>query len=69
MSAENSGLRRTLARNMNARADKGEGFPQQIPIDPIKLPAQLAIPGSLELKELHCDDGWLIVAWALPAGN
>gem|GEM_PF-1520347 len=66
MSSAKSGFRSTLARNMNARADRGESFPAEIPIQPIRLPKKLGIPGELTLQQLDCDQHWLTLSWALP---
>jgi hypothetical protein len=62
LSAQQSGFRSTLAKNMNARARSGQGFPAEIPIEPIRLTRF----GTLLLYELQADDGWLTIAWVLP---
>lgn len=62
MPAAKASFRQTLAKNMNARAERGEGFPPEIEIPAVKLPNL----GKLVLTELSSDDGWLSVAWRLP---
>jgi hypothetical protein len=62
LSAEETGFRNVLKKNMNARADAGEGFPKEIPIEPIRFSRF----GILVLRELVADDGWLTVGWRLP---
>ena len=69
MSAKNSGFRSTLAKNMNARAERGESFPAEIPIKAIRLPEEINVPGELVLRQLECTDGWLTVGYALPSGE
>jgi hypothetical protein len=62
LTAQQSGFRSTLAKNMNARAQAGNGFPAEIPIEPIRLTRF----GALLLHELQADDGWLTIGWVLP---
>lgn len=62
LTAQQSGFRSTLAKNMNARADAGQSFPAEIPIDPIRI----TNVGTLLLSELQAKDGWLSVGWILP---
>jgi hypothetical protein len=62
LTAQQSGFRSTLAKNMNARAEAGQSFPAEIPIDPIRLTRF----GALLLHELRADDGWLTIGWVLP---
>ncbi|WP_428308369.1 hypothetical protein [Lacipirellula sp.] len=62
MTAQQSGFRSTLAKNMNARANAGESFPAEIPIDPIRI----TNVGTLLLDQLEVQDGWLTVGWILP---
>jgi hypothetical protein len=64
LTAQQSGFRSTLAKNMNARANSGQGFPAEIPIEPVRI-SQF---GALLLHELTADDGWLTVSWILPPG-
>lgn len=66
MSSKKAGFRSTLAKNMNARAERGESFPAEIPIQAIHLPGNLNVPGELVLRQLQCDNGWLALGWALP---
>ena len=47
---------------MNARANAGQSFPKEIPIEPVRLSRF----GVLVLRELVADDGWLTVGWGLP---
>ncbi|MCA9258953.1 MAG: hypothetical protein KDA61_07125, partial [Planctomycetales bacterium] len=61
MSSQKSGFRSTLSKNMNARAKAGEGFPAEIPLDPIALPQG----DRLDVATLQCDDGWLTIGWDL----
>lgn len=62
LTAQQSGFRSTLAKNMNARANAGESFPQEIPIEPIRI----TNVGTLLLNQLEVQDGWLTVGWILP---
>jgi hypothetical protein len=62
LTAQQSGFRSTLAKNMNARARTGQGFPSEIPIEPIRTTRF----GTLLLHELQADDGWLTISWVLP---
>lgn len=62
LNSQQSAFRSTLAKNMNARAKKGQGFPAEIPIQPVRL----ARVGALVLREFSCDDGWLSIGWGLP---
>jgi hypothetical protein len=62
LTAQQSGFRSTLAKNINARANAGESFPKEIPLDPIRV----AAVGTLLLNEIKVDDGWLTVGWILP---
>jgi hypothetical protein len=64
LTAQQSGFRSTLAKNMNARARAGQSFPAEIPIEPIYISRF----GTLLLHELTADDGWLTVSWVLPPG-
>lgn len=62
MSTAKSGFRNTLAKNLNARAERGEGFPREIPIPPVVIPDL----GELTLRQLDSDNGWLTLGWGLP---
>ena len=62
LTAQQSGFRSTLAKNMNARANAGESFPAEIPIDPVHV----ANVGTLLLNQLEAKDGWLTIGWILP---
>jgi hypothetical protein len=62
LTAQQSGFRSTLAKNMNARAKAGQSFPDEIPIDPVRV-SRL---GTLLLQELTADNGWLTISWLLP---
>lgn len=62
LSAQQSGFRSTLAKNMNARAQSGQSFPDEIPIEPIHISRF----GVMVLRELVADDGWLTIGWTLP---
>jgi hypothetical protein len=62
LTAQQSGFRSTLAKNMNARAAAGESFPREIPIEPIRITRL----GTLLLNQLEAKDGWLTVTWLLP---
>lgn len=62
LTAQQSGFRSTLAKNMNARARAGQSFPDEIPIEPVRITRL----GTLLLHELTADDGWLTVSWILP---
>ena len=62
LTAQQSCFRSTLAKNMNARANAGESFPAEIPIDPIHI----SNVGTLLLNQLEAKDGWLTLGWILP---
>jgi hypothetical protein len=62
LTAQQSGFRSTLAKNMNARAKAGQSFPSEIPIAPIRTTRF----GTLLLHQLQADDGWLTIGWLLP---
>jgi hypothetical protein len=66
MSSAKSGFRSTLAKNMNARADRGESFPDEILIPSIQLPPETGVQGELVLTQLDCNNHWLTLSWALP---
>ncbi len=61
-------LRRTLSGNMNARAETGQGFPAEIPIERVTLPVEGFEDRALVLNQIDCDGGWLTVVWSLPEG-
>jgi hypothetical protein len=61
LTAQQSGFRSTLAKNMNARARSGDGFPLEIPIEPIRTTRF----GTLLLNDLQTDEGWLTLGWVL----
>ncbi len=61
LTAKQSGFRSTLAKNMNARARTGEGFPTEIPIHPVYTTKF----GTLLLNELRTEAGWLTLGWVL----
>src|SRR5690606_17104342 len=62
LTGQQAGFRSTLAKNMNARAEAGESFPKEIPIQPLRVTRL----GVLLVNELTVDDGWLTVGWILP---
>jgi hypothetical protein len=62
LTAEQTSFRSVLKRNMNDRANAGQSFPKEIPIEPVRLSRF----GVLVLRELVADDGWLTVGWGLP---
>ena len=61
LTAQQSGFRSTLAKNMNARARSGDGFPLEIPIEPIRTTRF----GTLLFNDLQADEGWLTLGWLL----
>jgi hypothetical protein len=65
LTAQQSGFRSTLAKNMNARAREGKSFPNEIPIAPIRTTRF----GTLLLNHLQADDGWLTLGWLLPPAS
>jgi hypothetical protein len=65
LTAQQSGFRSTLAKNMNARARSGQSFPAEIPIESVRISRF----GTLLLHELTADDGWLTISWILPPGG
>lgn len=62
MAGRDSAFRNTLAKNLTARAEAGQGFPAKIDIPPIEIPNL----GRLRLVELRSDGHWLTLAWRLP---
>ena len=66
LSGQQSGFRTTLANNLNERAEKGEGFPEEIALEAIRLPLFGGVELTLVLEQLECDDGWLTVGWRMP---
>jgi hypothetical protein len=62
LTAEQTSFRNVLKGNMNERANAGQSFPKEIPIEPVRL-SQF---GVLVLRELVADDGWLTIGWKLP---
>lgn len=63
LTAEQTSFRSVLKRNMNDRANAGQSFPKEIPIEPVRLSRF----GALVLRELVADDGWLTAGWGLPS--
>jgi hypothetical protein len=61
LTAQQSGFRSTLAKNMNARAREGQSFPDHIPIERIRLTQY----GTLLLQQIDAQGGWLTLGWAL----
>jgi len=66
LSSEQVGIRNNLAKNLNKRAQAGEGFPQEISIPPVRLPDTDGKEHPLVVRQLDCDNGWLTVGYALP---
>ena len=62
LSSEQTSFRSVLRRNMNDRANAGQGFPSEIPIEPVRFSRF----GVMVLRELVAHDGWLTVGWGLP---
>ncbi|MCA9235434.1 MAG: hypothetical protein KDA44_08170 [Planctomycetales bacterium] len=62
MAGRDSAFRNTLAKNMTARAEAGQGFPAEIDIPAINI----AGLGRLHLSELVSADHWLSLGWQLP---
>lgn len=63
LSSEQVGYRNNLARNLNRRANQGEGFPQEIIVPQIKLSNEGKPTREFKLRQLDCDDGWLTVGY------
>ena len=59
-------IRNNLAKNLNKRADSGEGFPSEIPIPAVKLPKAGGQELTLQLAQLECDKGWLTLGYRVP---
>jgi len=64
MRSADVGFRNTLSKNLNARAEAGEGIPSEIVVPPI---AAWGRAGRLELADVASDDGWLTLVWRLPS--
>ncbi|MBX3427381.1 MAG: hypothetical protein KF688_17005 [Pirellulales bacterium] len=62
MAGRDSAFRNTLAKNMTARAEAGQGFPGEIDVPPIRIEGL----GELRLADFLCDDHWLTLGWQLP---
>ena len=54
-------LRNNLSKEINERADRGEGFPEVIEIEPIELSDDLKHLGMLWVRRLEPAAGWLTV--------
>ncbi len=66
LTAKQVGVRKNLEENINKRAAEGGGFPQEIPLPPIKLPSANGEKQTLHLQQLDCDEGWLTLGYRLP---
>jgi hypothetical protein len=60
---EQVGYRNNLAKNINKRAARGEGFPAEIVIPRLELAAEQPQQREFHLQQLDCDDGWLTVGY------
>ncbi len=65
LSSEHRGVRTNLANAFTERADQGKGFPPEIKIPEIKLPAKAAELGTLRIQAIECNGGWLTLIWSL----
>jgi hypothetical protein len=63
LTGEQVGYRNNLARNINKRAARGEGFPAEIVVPRLKLSDEAGPAREFRLRQLECDDGWLTVGY------
>lgn len=63
LTSEQVGYRNNLARNINKRAARGEGFPAEIIVPQLKLSEDAQPRREFHLQQLECDDGWLTVGY------
>jgi hypothetical protein len=54
-------LRNNLSKEINQRADRGEGIPEEIVLEPIEMPDDLQHLGMLFVRRLEPAAGWLTV--------
>ncbi|MCG8451092.1 MAG: hypothetical protein MI725_16105 [Pirellulales bacterium] len=66
LDGEQVSVRRNLEKNLNKRAESGEGFPKEINVPPVKLPTPGGGKQTLVLQQFDCDDGWLTLGYRLP---
>ncbi len=63
LTSEQVGYRNNLAKNINKRAARGEGFPAEIVVPRLKLSDEAGPAREFHLQQLECDDGWLTVGY------
>ena len=61
LSGKQVSYRNNLAKNINKRAARGEGFPAEIVVPELKLSDEDQPERTFQLQQLECDDGWLTV--------
>lgn len=63
MTGKQVSYRNNLAKNLNRKADRGEGIPAEIVIPELKLADDAEVQRTFELQQLECDNGWLTVGY------
>jgi len=63
MTGKQVGYRNNLAKNINRKADRGEGFPTEIVVPELKLSDENQPERTFQLQQLECDDGWLTIGY------
>ena len=67
MTGKQVGYRNNLAKNINKKAARGEGFPAEIVVPELKLTDadndEDQPERTFQLQQLECDDGWLTIGY------
>ena len=63
MTSKQVGYRNNLAKNINKKAARGEGFPAEIVVPELKLSDEDQPERTFQLQQLECDDGWLTIGY------
>lgn len=63
LTSEQVGYRNNLAKNLNRRADKGQGFPREVIVPQLKITNEDRPAREFKLRQLNCDDGWLTIGY------
>lgn len=67
MTSKQVGYRNNLAKNINKKAARGEGFPAEIVVPELKLTDadndEDQPKRTFQLQQLECDDGWLTIGY------
>ena len=65
LTGEQVTVRSILEKNLNQRAASGEGFPEEIRVQPIRFPGSSGSGWTLVPQQFDCDNGWLTVGYRL----